>query len=382
MATKRCYYEALEVERTADDEAIRVSYRKLAMKWHPDRNSGNAEAEARFREIGEAYEVLRDKDKRARYDRYGHAGLEGFGNSDGGASQAGSFFDIINDFFGGGGGRQRRQSGDDVQLELVIDLGEAARGVHRLVKVPRSETCRDCSGSGCKPGSKKSKCRKCDGQGAILQGQGFFRVQRTCPACGGAGETITDPCRSCSGKGSKRIEQEVEVRIPPGVDDGVTLRLQGYGEVGPPGGVPGDLYVLIRVQRHPFFQREGADLICEVPVTFAQAALGDTFELPCLVGDPVKLEIPCGIQSGEVLRLPGRGMPHLRGNRTGDLLVQVRLETPKKLTPRQTELFRELKMIEEQLPQTQHKGFFDRIRAFFAGGPDQKTETESTKGSK
>lgn len=378
MASKRCFYEVLEVVRTADDEVIRTSYRKLALKWHPDRNSGNPDAEVRFREVEEAFQVLRDPEKRARYDRYGHAGLEnGFGEQGFGGG-GGGIFDIINEMFGGGG-RQRRNTGDDIQVEMVIDLGEAARGVTRQIKVPRSEPCKDCSGSGCKPGTKKKKCGKCDGQGAILQGQGFFRIQKTCPACGGAGQTITDPCRACSGRGTKRIHQEVEVRVPPGVDDGVTLRLTGFGEAGPNGGQPGDLYVQIRVQRHPFFQRDGNDLICEVPMTFAQAALGDNFELPCIIGDPVKLEIPQGTQSGEILRLPGRGMPTLRGGRPGDLLVQLRLETPKKLTPRQLELFRELKQIEEQHPQTQSKGFFDRIREFFSGGTEQKTESETGK---
>lgn len=377
MANKRCYYEVLELERSVDEDGIKSSYRKLAMQWHPDRNAGNPEAEIRFREVTEAYHVLRDPEKRKRYDRYGHAGMDAGGSGEGSGMQ-GSIFDIFNDFFGGGGGgRQRRNAGEDLQVETLIDLGEAARGITKTIKVSRNEACGDCSGSGCKPGSKKTKCRKCDGQGAILQGQGFFRIQRTCPACGGAGQTITDPCKGCAGAGVKPIQQEVEIPIPAGADDGVTLRLTGYGETGPNGAPPGDLYVLIRVRKHPFFQRDGADLVCEVPFTFAQAALGDTIELPCITGDPVKLEIPAGLQSMEVLRVPGRGMPHLRGARTGDLLVQMRLETPKKLTARQKELFRELKEIEDKHPQSQSKGFFDRIREFFSGSNEESKAEKS-----
>lgn len=375
MATKRCFYEVLEVTRTCTVDEIKVSYRKLAMKWHPDRNPGDSEAEARFKEIQEAYQVLNDPEKRARYDRYGHAGMDqaaGFESSGFG----GDIFDLFSDFFGGGGGRNRRRSqGEDIQMELVIDLGEAARGITRVIKIQKSEACLDCSGSGCKPGTKKTKCRRCNGQGVSIQGQGFFRIQRTCQACGGTGETITDPCRTCSGSGTRKVAQEVEVRIPPGVDDGVTLRLSGHGEMGPANGMPGDLYVVLRVQKHPFFQRDGANLICEIPVTIPQAVLGDTLELPCLIGDPVKVEINPGIQSGDVLRLAGKGMPHLKGNRMGDLLVQVRIDTPKKLTPRQIELYRELKQIEDQQPQTQTKTFFDRIRDFFSGSTETKSET-------
>ncbi|MEI6325833.1 MAG: molecular chaperone DnaJ [Gemmataceae bacterium] len=369
MANRRCYYEILEIEKGVDDEKIKLSFRKLAMQWHPDRNAGNPDAEARFREVNEAYEVLRDQDKRKRYDRYGFPGIEASETADRSGGQ-GSIFDIFNDLFGGSGGRQQRNSGEDLQIETLIDLAEAAKGITRKIKVPRSESCGDCSGSGCKPGSKKTKCRKCDGQGAVLQGQGFFRIQRACPACGGAGQTIADPCKNCAGKGTRPFQQEVEVKIPPGVDDGVTLRLTGYGEAGPARGAPGDLYVLIRVRKHPFYQRNGTDLICEVPFSFAQAALGDSLELPCIIGDPVKLEIPAGLQSMEVLRVPGRGMPNLRGGRPGDLLVQMRLETPRKLTTKQQELFKELKDLEDNHPQSQTKSFFDKIRNFFAGSAD------------
>ncbi len=368
MSKRRCLYEVLELEKGADDEKIKLSYRKLAMQWHPDRNAGNPDAEPRFREVTEAYEVLRDQDKRKRYDRYGFPGIEATEGANSGGQ--GSIFDIFNDLFGGSGGRPQRNSGEDIQIETLIDLAEAAKGITRKIKVPRSESCGDCSGSGCKPGTKKTKCRKCDGQGAVLQGQGFFRIQRACPSCGGAGQTIADPCRNCGGKGTRPVQQEVEVKIPPGVDDGVSLRLTGYGEAAPARGTPGDLYVLIRVRKHPFYQRDGTDLICEVPFSFAQAALGDSLELPCILGDPVKLEIPAGLQSMEVLRVPGRGMPNLRGGRPGDLLVQMRLETPRKLTTKQLELFKELKVLEDKHPQSQTKGFFEKIKNFFAGSPD------------
>jgi molecular chaperone DnaJ len=366
MAGKRDYYEVLGVARDADEDTLKKAYRKLAMQYHPDRNVGDAEAEAMFREASEAYDVLRDPQKRQLYDRYGHAGLEGaglpnFGNAD---SVMDMFGDILGDLFGGGRRRGPR-SGRDLQMALEIDLLEAARGVQKEIKVPRMEPCSDCGGNGARPGSKPTSCRRCGGHGVVIQGQGFFRIQQTCGACGGQGAVITDPCRTCRGRGAVEVERTLNVNIPPGVDNDVSIRLNGEGEIGERGAPPGDLYCVLRIRRHPIFARHGQDLHCEVPVTFSQAALGRSIEVPTLDGQFVTQALKRGTQSGDEVRIAGKGMPHLRGGRTGDLIVHVRVVTPRKLTKRQEELFQELEEIDGTEMPPEHKSFFERIREFF-----------------
>jgi molecular chaperone DnaJ len=367
MASKRDYYEVLGVERDADEDTLKKAFRKLAMQYHPDRNVGDHEAEAKFREASEAYDVLRDASKRQLYDRYGHAGLEGaglpnFGNAD---AVMDMFGDILGDLFGGGRRRRGPQSGRDLQMTIEIDLLEAARGVKREIKIPRAESCSACEGSGAKPGTRPTTCRRCGGHGVVVQGQGFFRIQQTCGACGGQGAVITDPCRACHGRGTIEVERALTVDIPPGVDNDVSIRLSGEGEAGERGAPPGDLYCVLRIRKHPLFVRRGADLHCEVPVTISQAALGRPIEVPALDGQFVTQNLKRGTQSGDEVRIAGKGMPQLRGGRPGDLIVHVRVVTPRKLTKRQEELFHELEEIDGTEIPPEHKSFFDRIREFF-----------------
>jgi molecular chaperone DnaJ len=377
MANKRDYYEVLGVGRDADDDTLKKAYRKLAMQYHPDRNVGDTEAEAKFKEASEAYDVLRDAEKRQLYDRYGHAGLEGvglpnFGNAD---AVMDMFGDILGDLFGGGGRRRRGpRSGRDLQMALEIDLLEAARGVQKEIKIPRAESCSDCGGSGAKPGTRPATCRRCGGHGVVIQGQGFFRIQQTCGACGGQGAVITDPCRTCHGRGIVEVERKLTVNIPPGVDNDVSIRLSGEGESGERGAPPGDLYVVFRIRKHPLFVREGQDLHCEVPVTISQATLGRPIEVPTLDGEFVTQPLKRGTQSGDEVRIAGKGMPHLRGGRTGDLVVHVRVVTPRRLTKRQEELFHELEEIDGTEIPPERKSFFDRIREFFTPETADKAE--------
>ncbi len=365
-SSKRDYYEVLGVARDADDDTLKKAYRKLAMQYHPDRNIGNAEAEAKFKEASEAYEVLRDPQKRQLYDRYGHAGLEGtampnFANAD-------AVFDMFGDIFGDlFGGRRRRgpRAGRDLQMALEIDLLEAARGVQKEIKVPRMETCSDCRGSGAKPGTRPATCRRCGGHGVVIQGQGFFRIQQTCGACGGQGAVITDPCRTCHGRGAIEVERALMVNIPPGVDNDVSIRLAGEGEAGERGAPPGDLYCVLRVRKYPLFARHGQDLHCEVPITISQAALGRPIEVPTLDGKFITHTLKRGTQSGDEVRIAGHGMPHLRSGRPGDLVVHVRVVTPRRLTKRQEELFHELEEIDGTEIPPEHKSFLERIREFF-----------------
>jgi molecular chaperone DnaJ len=365
--TKRDYYEVLEIERGADGDSITKAYRRLAMKFHPDRNGGDKQAEERFKEAAEAYDVLRDPDKRTRYDRYGHAGLEGF-NGAPHFNDARDVFNVFGNLFGdlfGGGQRGGPQPGRDLQYNLEIDLIEAARGSKRSFTIPREELCPDCGGSGAKRGTKPTNCRRCDGHGVVVQRQGFFSVQRTCPGCGGRGAVVTDPCGQCHGNGRVTVRRTIEVNIPPGVDNGIRVRVPGEGEPGEPGAGRGDLFVVLRVREHPLFQREGNHLVCQVPITFAQAALGAEIDVPTLDG-AVKHQLPKGVQSGEVLRVSGQGMPNIRGGRRGDLLVQVVLETPRHLTRRQEELFRELAEVEKKNVSPARKGFLEKLKEFFS----------------
>jgi molecular chaperone DnaJ len=368
-AGKRDYYEILGVERTANDEEIKKAYRRLAMQYHPDRNAGDQEAEEKFKEAAEAYEVLRDPDKRARYDRFGHEGLQGMNVPhfhdarevfDLFGSLFGDIFGDRNPFGGGGGGR-------DLLVELQLDLIEAYRGSRKTVALTRAERCNACSGSGSKPGSRPQSCRRCRGQGVLLQRLGILPIQQqvACPDCSGRGVVITDPCRTCRGAGHVRNRAELTIDVPPGVDSGTRIRLPGEGDAGEAGTPSGDLYCVIRVREHPLFHRQRQDLVCQVPLTFSQAALGGTIEVPSLDG-PVPHALKRGTQSGDVIRLPGRGMPGLRGNRPGDLLVQLIVETPRNLTKRQEELFRELAEQEVGNVSPQRKSFLDKLKDFFS----------------
>ena len=370
MAGKRDYYEVLGVRREADDEEIKRAYRKLAMQHHPDRNVGDQESELKFKEAAEAYEVLRDREKRRRYDRYGHAGLEGLNvpNFHNAQSVFDLFGDLFGDFFSQRGGRRGPQSGRDMEAVLDIELIEAARGVTKTITITREELCQECSGTGSRRGTQPTVCRRCGGQGVVLQNQGFIRLQQTCRGCGGYGVIITDPCPACHGRGRVTAPRTLEVPIPPGVDTGNRIRISGEGEAGEPGAPRGDLYVAIRVGEHPFFQREGPHLLCQVPITFSQAALGGDLEIPTLDGTFTH-KLKRGAQSGEAIRIPNQGMPSLRGGRRGDLIVQVMVETPRSLTKRQEELFRELAELDKKHVPPQRKSFLDKLRSFFTPEP-------------
>ncbi len=367
MATsKRDYYEVLGVRREADDEEIKRAYRKLAMQYHPDRNVGDAEAEVKFKEAAEAYDVLRDPEKRNRYDRYGHAGLEGMNLHD--FNSRNSIFDVFGDLFGdlfGGRGRHGPQGGRDLLMDVELDLLEAARGVRKTINVPREEICGECTGAGARRGTKPAVCRRCNGHGVVIQSQGFFRVQQTCRACGGRGLIITDPCPSCHGSGRVTARRTIEIQIPPGVDSGMRIPLRGEGEAGDPGGPRGDLYCRIRVREHAVFTRDGNHLICQVPITFSQAALGGSIDVPSLEG-VISHSLKRGTQTGDVVRIPGKGMPDVRGRGRGDLLVQVVVETPRNLTKRQEELLRELAEIDHKQVQPQRKSFLEKLKGLFS----------------
>jgi len=375
---KRDYYEVLGVVKTAVDDDIKKAYRKLAMQHHPDRNPGNPEAEGKFKEIHEAYEVLISVEKRQIYDRHGHAGLEGRGP----AGQGGgvNFQDLIDDFlggfgFGGGGGNRRAQRGGprpgrDIQAVLDIDLVEAATGCKKTQTLPREEHCRECNGGGAKPGTSPSTCRRCGGQGAVIIQQGPFQVQQSCRACDGRGQVITDPCSTCRGAGRVEVKRTIEVEIPAGVDTGNRIRYTGEGDAGEPGAPRGDLEFVIRVRDHKFFQRDGHNLICQWPITFAQAALGGSIEIVTLTGQKVPYELARGTQSHEVIRIAGHGMPNPRGGRRGDLLVQVLVETPTNLTPEQEELFTKLLEHDRLRPPTPRKGFFGKLKDLITGEGD------------
>ena len=348
MSTKRCYYETLEVERNADENKLKAAFRKLAMKWHPDRNPGDAQSEIRFKEINEAYEVLKDGDKRAAYDRFGHAAFEQGGGMGGGhpgfgAGFASSFSDIFEDLFGMAGqrGRGGRERGADLRYNMEISLEEAYLGKTAQIEIPVSVTCEACSGTGAKAGTKPKACATCAGQGRVRQSQGFFTLERTCPGCQGRGQMIEDACPSCSGSGRVTRDRTLSVNIPQGVEDGTRIRLAGEGEAGVRGGPSGDLYIFLSLTAHQFFQRDGADLHCRVPISMVTAALGGGFDVPTIDGGKTRVKVPDGTQSGRRFRLSGKGMPVLRARETGDMYVQVLVETPQKLTKRQKELLQE-----------------------------------------
>jgi len=372
---KRCYYDVLEVERTAGDRELKSAFRKLAMKWHPDRNPGDKSSEVRFKEINEAYEVLKDPDKRAAYDRFGHAAFEHGAHGAGGfgADFGSAFSDLFEGIFGMSGGRARsgRERGADLRYNMEIRLEEAYRGKTAQVRIPTSVTCEACSGSGAKTGTRPKACPGCGGQGRIRHAQGFFTLERTCPACQGRGQVIDNPCASCSGSGRVTKERTLSVNIPPGVEDGTRIRLASEGEAGIRGGPAGDLYIFLAIAGHPFFQREGADLHCRVPISMVSAALGGEFEVPTIDGGNTRVKVPDGTQSGRRFRIHGKGMPVLRSRQTGDMYVQVVVETPQKLTKRQRELLNEFERLSSKDTQPESSGFFGRVKEFLgrSGSP-------------
>lgn len=372
--SKRDYYEVLEITRSASDGEIKSSYRKLAMKWHPDKNPGDQTCEHKFREISEAYEVLKDGDRRAAYDRYGHAAFEQGGGGGGFSTDFGAaFHDIFEDLFGmarrGGGGASGRGSGRergaDLRFNLEITLEEAFSGKTASVQLPTSVTCESCSGSGAKSGTQPVACRSCNGTGRIRHAQGFFTLERTCPTCQGRGSVIEDPCKSCSGAGRITRERALEVQIPAGVEDGTRIRLAGEGEAGMRGGPQGDLYIFLSIAPHAIFQREGADLYCRVPISMTTAALGGDFEVPTIGGGRTKVKIPEGTPSGKRFRLQNKGMSVLRSKAHGDMYVQVAVETPQKLTKRQKELLAEFEKESSKETHPESSGFFAKMREFF-----------------
>ncbi len=350
MGNKRDYYEILGVERHAGQDEIKAAYRKLALKYHPDRNPGDKMAEESFKEAAEAYEVLRDPRKRDLYDQFGHRGLEGSGFSgfSGFEDIFSSFGDIFEDFFGFGGrraSRSRSNRGADLRFDLELDFMEAARGIETQIEVEKQQGCSACSGTGCVPGTQPETCRHCGGSGQVSRSQGFFTVRTACPGCHGNGQTIPDPCTLCRGTGQERVRKKVSVKIPAGVDNGSRLRLTGEGESGAYGGPPGDLYVFIHTRPHDFFHREDTNVLCQIPISFVQAALGTTITVPTLDGKK-SLEITKGTQPGDIFRLHGEGIPSLRNGRRGDQIVQVLVKTPTHLNKKQESLLREFAKLE------------------------------------
>jgi molecular chaperone DnaJ len=377
--SKRDYYEVLGVSRTATDVEIKSAYRKLALKYHPDRNPGDHAAEEKFKESAEAYSVLADGDKRHLYDRYGHAGLGGAATGGFDPTVFTGFEDILGglgdifglgDVFGGGRRRGGVQRGADLRYDLEISFDEAAKGTETSVQIPRLESCETCSGSGAAPGSKATTCPQCQGRGQLRYQQGFFTVARTCGQCRGTGSVIAKPCTTCKGSGRVQKERKLTVRVPPGIATGQRLRLSGEGESGGPGGPAGDLYVVIHVQEHPFFHRDGNDLYCEVPLNFPTLALGGEIRIPTLEGEE-PFKVPEGTGSGQSFRLRGRGMPDVSGRGRGDLFVTVKVITPKKLSKEQKKLLEQLatSLPKEQFEPTpvdhEDKGLFDRVKDIF-----------------
>lgn len=371
--SKRDYYEVLGVARDESDRGIAKAYRKLAVKFHPDSNPGDEEASSRFKEAAEAYEVLGDTDKRARYDRFGHAGVEG---NSGGFGSAEDIFAAFGEIFGGGGGgmfgdlfggrgRGGPRRGNDVQVDVQLTLEEAYSGTSKTIKFNRRNACGTCEGSGSKPGSQPQHCQQCGGRGQVLQQAGILRVQTTCPVCRGAGQIIVDPCNDCRGAGQVATPVELDVAIPGGVDDGMRVRLTGEGESSGSGGPAGDCYCFVNIRKHKLFHRDGSNLILQLPISYTQAALGATIEVPTLAGRD-ELEIKRGTQSGDVFKLSGRGMPSPRGGMKGDLLIQTYIETPKKISREQETLLRKLAELEQTEVLPERKNFLQRLTEYFA----------------
>jgi molecular chaperone DnaJ len=373
---KADFYETLGVAKSADEKDMKSAFRKLAMQFHPDKNPGNAAAEAKFKEINEAYETLRDPQKRAAYDRFGHAAFENGGGGGGGfgGGAGGGFADIFEDIFGDmmGGGRNRRSSngrerGADLRFNMEISLEEAYAGKTAQIRVPSSISCDVCSGSGAKPGTQPTQCGTCGGAGRVRASQGFFSVERACPTCNGRGTIIKDPCGKCSGQGRVNQERSLEVNIPAGIEDGTRIRLTAEGEAGSRGGPAGDLYIFISIKPHEFFQRDGADLYCKVPVSMTTAALGGQFEVATLDSTQTRVKVPEGTAYGKQFRLKGKGMPVLRQTAMGDLYIQIDIETPQNLSARQRELLEEFDRLSSKENSPQSSGFFSRMKEFFDG---------------
>jgi molecular chaperone DnaJ len=374
---KRDFYEVLGVPKGTSAEDLKKAYRTKAKELHPDRNSDNPNAEAQFKEVNEAYDVLKDADKKAAYDRYGHAAFEGgMGGARGGgnADFASSFSDVFEDLFGdfmgrGGGsgsGRNRAQRGSDLRYNLRVSLEEAFKGVQKTINVPSSVTCDTCRGTGAEGGSEPVTCPTCSGMGKVRAQQGFFTVERTCPTCSGAGQIVKNPCKVCGGAGRVERERALSVNIPAGVETGTRIRLAGEGEAGMRGGPSGDLYIFIEVREHPIFQRDGVNLFCRVPVTITTAALGGEVEVPTIDGGKSRVKVPQGAQTGKQMRLRAKGMPALRGGGVGDMLIEMAVETPVNLTARQKELLREFeKLSEENNPEG--SSFFTKVKSFWDG---------------
>ncbi len=379
MAQKRDYYEVLGVDRKADDDTIKRAYRKLALENHPDRNPGNADAERRFKEAAEAYAVLGDEKKRQRYDQFGHAGVEGaqggpgfataedvfaaFGDMFGG--NGGGFFE---QFFGGSGQRGRGRRGASLKVDLELTLEEVATGVRRTIELKRAETCAHCSGSGARPGTKKKRCATCAGHGQVMRSQGFFQLRQTCPACQGHGETIEDPCPKCQGRGAVPKDSPITITIPAGIEAGHAERIAGQGEPGDGGGPPGDLIVVLHVKEHEVYTRFHDDLLMQSRVTFRQAVMGDEIEIPTITGETVAMKIPAGTQPGEKLRVRNHGLPRPDGYGRGNLVVQVQIDVPKKLSAEQEELLRQFDELEggKKGKKSGKKTIFEKVKDIFS----------------
>jgi len=365
---KICFYDILEVDRGASAEELKKTYRKKAMQYHPDRNPGNAEAEAKFKEVSEAYDILKDDQKRAAYDQYGHAAFEngGMGGGRGSSGFDGAFSDIFEDLFGMGGGRSRRSNapsrGADLRYNLTITLEDAFTGKEEKITIPSAIPCGGCEGTGAAAGSKPETCGGCNGLGKIRTQQGFFTVERTCPRCQGQGKVISSPCGECHGAGNKQKNKSLSVKIPAGVEDGTRIRLQGEGESGPKNGPSGDLYIFISIEYHPIFQREGEHIFCSVPIALTTAALGGEINVPTVNGGKTKLKINAGNQTGKQYRLRGKGMPILHSTQFGDMVIQTSVETPVNMTKKQKELLRAFadECGDEVSPES--SGFIDKVK--------------------
>ncbi|MCE2738275.1 MAG: molecular chaperone DnaJ [Rhodobacter sp.] len=374
---KRDFYEILGVPRTASAEELKKAYRSKAKELHPDRNADNPAAEAQFKEVNEAYDTLKDAEKKAAYDRYGHAAFEGGRGAGGGGGQgdfASAFSDVFEDLFGdfmggrggAGGGRSRAQRGSDLRYNLRVSLEDAFGGIQKTINVPASVSCEVCRGTGAEGGAEPVTCPTCSGMGKVRAQQGFFTVERTCPTCGGMGRIIKNPCRACGGAGRTEKERALSVNIPAGVETGTRIRLAGEGEAGLRGGPAGDLYIFIEVKDHPLFQRDGVHLFCRVPVSITTAALGGEVEVPTIDGGKSRVKVPAGSQTGKQMRLRAKGMPALRGGGSGDMLIELAVETPVNLTSRQKDLLREFeKLSEDNNPEG--SSFFSKVKTFWDG---------------
>ncbi len=380
---KRDYYDVLGAKKGASADELKKAYRTKAKELHPDRNSDNPNAEAQFKEVNEAYDVLKDADKKAAYDRYGHAafeggmggggqrgGFNGGGQGDFGSAFSDVFEDLFGDFMGrgggGGGGRSRAQRGSDLRYNLRVSLEEAFAGVQKTINVPTSVACDSCRGTGAEGGSEPTTCPTCSGMGKVRAQQGFFTVERTCPTCSGAGQIVKNPCKSCHGHGRIEKERALSVNIPAGVETGTRIRLAGEGEAGLRGGPTGDLYIFIEVKEHPLFQRDSVHLFCRVPISFATAALGGEVEVPTIDGGKSRVKVPAGSQTGKQMRLRAKGMPALRGGGVGDMLLELAVETPVNLTSRQKELLREFEELSSENNPEGHS-FFAKVKGFWDG---------------